>query len=238
MEVTLNMNDYLAYRVKYSNELYHYGVKGQKWGIRRYQNPDGSLTDEGLIRYGVDRQGNMSSQGKSLYKQDKKRDKARKVATGAAIGIGAAAAVVAGTHAANLLLDKKYGKSRAANIIGPKGDHASFRTGKNLPGTKISSRGVMTGHKWFTNYSFRFKNKLNNKTGKIESTQEFNRGINWVKAFGLAAGLGLIGSTVAKRFTKNKQKENDYVVKQQMNEVSNKKAYDYYKKTGKLPKST
>ena len=65
------MNDYLAYRVKYSDELYHYGVKGQKWGIRRYQNPDGSLTDEGLIRYGVDRQGNMSPQGKSLYNKTK-----------------------------------------------------------------------------------------------------------------------------------------------------------------------
>ena len=45
------MNDYLAYRTKYSNELYHYGVKGQKWGIRRYQNEDGSLTEEGKKRY-------------------------------------------------------------------------------------------------------------------------------------------------------------------------------------------
>ena len=44
------MNDYLAYRIKYSNELYHYGVKGQKWGIRRYQNEDGTLTDEGRIK--------------------------------------------------------------------------------------------------------------------------------------------------------------------------------------------
>lgn len=26
------------------NELYHYGVKGQKWGVRRYQYADGSLT--------------------------------------------------------------------------------------------------------------------------------------------------------------------------------------------------
>ena len=32
------------------NELYHHGVKGQKWGIRRYQNPDGSLTNMGRNR--------------------------------------------------------------------------------------------------------------------------------------------------------------------------------------------
>lgn len=35
-------------------ELYHYGVKGQKWGIRRYQNKDGSLTAAGQKRYDRD----------------------------------------------------------------------------------------------------------------------------------------------------------------------------------------
>lgn len=34
-----------------ANELYHHGVKGQKWGIRRYQNNDGTLTPQGISRY-------------------------------------------------------------------------------------------------------------------------------------------------------------------------------------------
>ena len=31
-------------------ELYHHGIKGMKWGIRRYQNADGSLTNAGKKR--------------------------------------------------------------------------------------------------------------------------------------------------------------------------------------------
>lgn len=33
-------------------ELYHHGIKGMKWGVRRYQNEDGSWTPEGKERYG------------------------------------------------------------------------------------------------------------------------------------------------------------------------------------------
>ena len=32
-------------------ELYHHGILGQKWGVRRFQNSDGTLTDEGKRRY-------------------------------------------------------------------------------------------------------------------------------------------------------------------------------------------
>lgn len=34
-----------------SDYLRHYGIPGMKWGVRRYQNTDGSLTSEGKIRY-------------------------------------------------------------------------------------------------------------------------------------------------------------------------------------------
>lgn len=37
----------------YSSDLCHYGIKGQKWGVRRYQNEDGTLTNAGKARYGT-----------------------------------------------------------------------------------------------------------------------------------------------------------------------------------------
>ena len=36
----------------YSDELYHYGIKGQKWGVRRYEDSSGHLTPAGIKRYG------------------------------------------------------------------------------------------------------------------------------------------------------------------------------------------
>lgn len=44
----------LAYSDKDLDELFHHGIKGQKWGVRRYQNPDGSLTESGKARYNSD----------------------------------------------------------------------------------------------------------------------------------------------------------------------------------------
>lgn len=37
--------------IYYETELYHHGIKGQKWGVRRFQNKNGSLTTAGRKRY-------------------------------------------------------------------------------------------------------------------------------------------------------------------------------------------
>lgn len=46
-----------------TNELVHWGIKGQKWGVRRYQNPDGTLTPEGRKRY-LNPDGSLNEKGK------------------------------------------------------------------------------------------------------------------------------------------------------------------------------
>lgn len=82
-----------------SSYLYHHGIKGQKWGVRRFQNKDGSLTSAGKNRYKqshrdklVEKYKNKGMSQKDAEKAaDKRRAIERKIAIGAAITAGALA---------------------------------------------------------------------------------------------------------------------------------------------------
>ena len=70
-------------RVTYTNELQHHGIKGMRWGVRRYQTPDGTLTAAGQKRRdrleAKERKKAVKAEAKTNKKVAKQVEQARKI---------------------------------------------------------------------------------------------------------------------------------------------------------------
>lgn len=62
----------------YNGILYHHGVKGMHWGVRKYQNLDGTLTAEGRKRYSTKNISSLEKQAEKLRSEGRDSD-ARKI---------------------------------------------------------------------------------------------------------------------------------------------------------------
>lgn len=118
-------------RDEFYSSLYlaHHGVKGQRWGTRRYQNEDGSYKSGAEGRYDPEPSGNHHKPtrkefkaeykaAKKEYKADKKAERNAKIKK--AIGYGLAGAAVAGVAAYGISKAMKSGAARIAAAEGMK----------------------------------------------------------------------------------------------------------------------
>ena len=93
----------------YRDILEHHGIKGMHWGIRRYRNEDGSLTNAGKERYADSSDKNITKKQKSSSQLSTEK----KVAIGAAV----AASVYLGTTLTAKHLVVKEGKKKYDNLM-------------------------------------------------------------------------------------------------------------------------
>ena len=98
------MSTYYVAGFPYSDELYHHGIKGQKWGIRRYQNDDGTLTLEGRARYGKGQERKDAKFELSTQRGEKLIDKGRSKAGALGRTVGRQALIEAGKFIADAAL--------------------------------------------------------------------------------------------------------------------------------------
>lgn len=124
------MNDFREY-ANYC-ELYHHGIKGMHWGIRRYQNKDGSLTEEGKRRY------NLSDE-KAYSEYRKGEKKIREVSSG--LGNLGAMASLLGSGAATVGLGLAIGNTPAIlaiPAIGVAGEFVSLILANKIGDKKVN----------------------------------------------------------------------------------------------------
>ena len=149
----------------YSDELCHHGIKGQRWGVRRYQNEDGSLT----------------SAGKQRYDSEDRSERNKKITRGIAIGASVVGTAALGAYAlknpkAREYLSnisslakgktKEFMKSQGKTLIKNLGDSAS-KTGKSMCDAAVASVGTITVAK--------LAKKLETKDTDSQTTKDINK---------------------------------------------------------------
>lgn len=174
------------------NELYHHGVKGMKWGVRRFQKKDGSLTSAGKKRYSEDGSGTKkkSEHQAMLEKRYQKAGLTQREAEIAAakrvrtekIVLGAAGLTMA---AAATYVASKHFKNQADAII---------KSGNSLQ--RVTPNGSGNLHDVF--YAANTKGDKARYAGILGMTRKMQAGKSYAVDIGLNTDVKVAGNKTAK----------------------------------------
>lgn len=195
--------------IYYGNHLAHHGILGQKWGIRRYQNENGSLTKEGKWRYREEKYNQYLSEEKNdgFFARSRAKNKA-KVAT----------KLVNQNGEVDVRLDKKLNKlSEDIKMARTNGD------GKTA--NKLSKKWIENRYRQL--YAHDFVKNIDKRT------DEYISDMKTMTVAGIGFGMiGVTGSAIALELAKSYD-ERDY-----RKGLKDQARSEYMKKFGNSNKST
>lgn len=152
--------DAYQYMPEAEDSLQHHGVKGQKWGFRRYQNEDGSLTAEGRARYGGKTHvSELTDRELADLEYEQERENKKKLAIGIGVTVTATAAILGAAYLAKKHQDMANAKvsdvktADASKSIGFDGSKAKavsdFVKSESVANTSIADLKIAAGKKSF-----------------------------------------------------------------------------------------
>lgn len=182
---------------EYNLYLAHHGIKGQKWGQRRFQNEDGSLTPAGERRYAID-------SAKQEYKAAKKADRQGRLAGAFDLG-GAGAQGLKDYHNREMQREKAHlnavdAKAKLASAKrGEKGELNAYAKELRRNGLAYSAADRMSGGKSARLYEHLSKTKGADFADRVQKKAQTQ--ILTTAAAGVAISIG--ASLVANALNKH-----------------------------------
>ena len=166
----------------YESELYHHGIKGQKWGVRRWQNSDGTFNEAGKKRYFADSVQTYNKAYNKANRTQEAADKAEREMKDAykALGknkVSRTINAIKGSRGkggeAYERYSKAYDKANKTQEVADKAEREMKEAYKNTGKNSVSR--VVNNIKYDPE---RMKKLASKETSKIEAVRKYNKAFN------------------------------------------------------------